>query len=692
MPRRSSIPRPAQFQNQEHATLFDRVAAEMLHGDRELFDSLNDAERKVVLDYMAEVLTDGRVNNALYNVLWEMDYLRKPVDVETFLQDDSLFGRSCADFDPPLIEDMKRVFAPGSTISQLVMTGALGYGKTSVAMAAIGYVIYRMSCLRNPARYYGLLDGSKIVFGIYSITKRQAADAGYWRLRSYIDRSPYFQHTFPRDRRIETKIVFKSHNMEVVQGSRELHVVGLDMFTCALDEANFMSKKVDKETGKQIGQAYDLFNATANRITSRFLQKGGVIPGIVILMSSRNTQSDFLEVHLGKLTEGKYRAGMRGQISRNAYLIDYNLWENKPDKYSKQKFQVEVGDRYARTRILKRGEKPRPGAKVVSVPIDFYDRFLEDPEQQLRDIAGVATLSHSPLIHDVSSLYDAVRKHLKHPFTREELTITTEDDVMVQDFFNLKVCCSVVAGRWVPKVNPHAPRYVHIDSSLSGDCTGIVMLHPSGIIRVREPRLDGTYTSVVKMMAIVDFMLRIRPPRASQIDLSKIRSFVMYLGDLFPIKCVSLDGFQSADSMQIMRKAGIDAVLLSVDRDDAAYMGLRSAFFERRLVYYRYEPVINELLELERDVRKGRVDHPERSALTGGAGSKDVADGLAGSYALCLRDEDSWRALPFLSSDSGCIIDPSVPIELAPPQLVTGNGEVKRPVNWAALEANLLKR
>ena len=126
------------------------------------------------------------------------------------------------------------------------MTGAIGTGKTTIAMLAMAYALHRLSCLRDPARYYGLLAESTIVFTIFSITKRQVADAGYSKLKGYIDSSPYFRFDFPRAPKIDSQLDFGRTTgtpVKVISGSQNLHALGLDVFSFAMDEVTSCAPK-----------------------------------------------------------------------------------------------------------------------------------------------------------------------------------------------------------------------------------------------------------------------------------------------------------------------------------------------------------------------------------------------------------------------------------------------------------------
>ncbi len=396
----------------------------------------------------------------------------------------------------------------------------------------------------------------------------------------------------------------------------------------SMDEVNFMRERRDKDRGIIAGQAYDLYNATHARIMSRFIRPGGTIPGVMLLMSSRKAQTSFLEERLKKAK------GMS-----NTYVSDYPLWVVKPkSKYTLPKFRVEKGDRIAQSRILEEGEKARPGADMVEgIPGEFKPAFIEDIDEALRDIAGVATFNVSPLIRDRESIFDAIRDALVHPFTKTEVVIDYKDDVLLDEYFVVSTACRIEESHWRPRLNPKSSRFMHGDLSLSGDCAGIAMGHVSGLVRREKTKPDGTRSVVEYPFIIIDFMLRINPPVASEIDLSKIRAFALYISKLYPLAMITFDGFQSADSKQLLQKAGFDARLQSIDRDDKPYLAVRSAHFERRIATYSYEPYIGEVLDLQRDVKKQKVEHPTR-ATRGGKGSKDVSDAVAGVVFACLND------------------------------------------------------
>lgn len=556
-------------------------------------------------------------------------------------------------------------------------TGGIGIGKTTVSCAALGYKIYYMSCMRDPSSYYGLLRDSMIVFGLYSITKRQVNDSGYFKLRGFIDSSPYFRNIFPRNQRLDTKIMFDKLNMQVLSGSTELHSIGLDLFAFMMDEVNFMRVKTQQETGVVTGQAYQLYNSTHSRLRSRFMRPGGNIPGLMLLLSSRNAQTSFLEEHLKKVGN-----------SSSTYVSDYPIWEVKPaHKYVLPRFKVEVGDRVSRSRILTDKDKPRLGARVIDVPGEFLEDFTIDVDQGLREVAGIATFNLSPLIRDRQSVFDAYRDTLSHPFTKDTVICGIGDmEERIDHYFKLPSVCCVSNSKWIPKLNPLASRFIHVDIGLTGDALGMAMSHVSGMIRHERSNPDGTSSVIESPFIVNDFMLQVLPPVGGEIDLGKIRSFIIYLSRVFPLALVTFDGFQSVDSVQILNKSGINAEKLSVDISEDKYLSLRAALFERRIAMYKYPIYEVEVLDLIRNVKDRKVDHPQKNS-AGGKGSKDVTDALCGSVWHCVTDSRAIaNAAPLVfdnlskpKSSEG--VDPRlVP---TPNRIIAGTE-----LNWDALRGN----
>jgi hypothetical protein len=101
------------------------------------------------------------------------------------------------------------------------------------------------------------------------------------------------------------------------------------------------------------------------------------------------------------------------------------------------------------------------------------------------------------------------------------------------------------------------------------------------------------------------------------------------------IRWVSFDSFQSRDSIQQLRRKGFQSDLRSVDRDTTPYDFTKSALYDGRVNLPKDDFLLSELLGLEVDHQRGKIDHRPNA-------SKDVADALAGVVHGLSTLQETW--------------------------------------------------
>ncbi len=168
----------------------------------ELYKHAQPSERhyiELALDEMsrAELLSLENLPAAV-KVLAIKDYARIPVPVRTFIYDDRYLGRVMkGNVFPRIIDDLETLFAGNYT--EVVLGGAIGWGKTTFAVVAIAYELYRLSCLKDPALAYGMKPGSNMTFINVSVNVTQATKVFFQDLYGLVKSCPYFQKVFPFD-------------------------------------------------------------------------------------------------------------------------------------------------------------------------------------------------------------------------------------------------------------------------------------------------------------------------------------------------------------------------------------------------------------------------------------------------------------------------------------------------------------
>lgn len=144
-----------------------------------------------------------------------------------------------------------------------------------------------------------------------------------------------------------------------------------------------------------------------------------------------------------------------------------------------------------------------------------------------------------------------------------------------------------------------------------------------------------------------------------EVDISSIRERIYTLKAMgYNISLVTLDQFQSKEMLQILKKKGIRAEYLSVDRTVDPYNMLKEAIYEQRLDIYYNDHLFRELVQLE-EVQKGshmKIDHPK-------SGSKDLTDALAGCI-YNIMDRTAYSSMGMMGAVDIQNNDPNITIHL----------------------------
>jgi hypothetical protein len=570
---------------------------------------LTEDEINTVEKILQELSESG--NSCLLSNLYEVDYEEIPVSIDTFLTDKKYLGNSFVDDEgksllyPYWNTILKDIFAPASPYYETILSGAIGVGKTTIAIIGMCYILYRLLCLKDPAKYFRLSGGSKVALAFINIDMNAAYGVGYDRLQKYVKASPWFlEHGSLIG--IKHPTYYPGKNIELVVGSKSQHFIGRDIESCIIDEVNFMPGSNPK---MELSKAMSLYTTIKRRMESRYM-KMGKLPGMLFLCSSKNSDMDFLEQYIKSQKDKPY-----------IKLVDEPVWVIKSGLglYSGKTFDVAVGNRYRLSKILDNNENSddytKNGQQVIHVPIEYKDAFGLDINTSLTDIAGIAITSNLKYIY-YDKLKLSYRTYLVNPFSMNTIELGFDDESEIADYFLPDKMSRFDVGK---------PHCIHWDTSKSGDATGLSMSTVVGNKEVKKLKGDSVY-SEEDIVYKVEFAIRIRPKPGNEIPFYKIRNFIYYLRDSlnYNIVRITCDSFQSVDTLQQFSLRGYDSRVLSVDRSRTPYETIKNAINEERILMPQVKELEDEFLCLEDDKVRGKIDHPA-------SGSKDVADAVTGS-------------------------------------------------------------
>ena len=492
-----------------------------------------------------------------------------------------------------------------SPFSEICLSGSIGSGKTSVGLIGCLYDLTRIMMLKEPQKKFGLLSTTTIAYAIINLTLTSAKNVLYNRLRDMIASSPILRskNLEALRQRGKSKTVFPK-GIDIILGSRMGHALGADIIGAILDEMNFQDKVKD--------QAYKNYTTIERRIESRFLQPGNVYPARVWMISSKNKSSDFLEQHIKKKIN-----------SSNVKIYDYPIWEIQKYKikYCGKTFKVFCGDATKDPRIVKNKNDiiGIDEARIIDVPIEYYNKFKDDIHNSLRDLAGKSTDSVFKYIPSVEVINKALQ--LNNPVFKEEIVLDLNSKgENIIDFIDTK---NLITPQY-----PYNHRHIHIDMALGKkDRLSIVSSFIANVsTNYKTDNRTGLEIPTREPFYITEFAIAIKARSGSEIPLYKIKEFLSLLKNSlgYPLVKVTQDGFQSAQLRQDLNMMGIESEYLSVDKTKEPYEILKQALISGKWLCVKSDILKKELTGLVDTGKK--IDHLSD-------GSKDISDGCAGSIA-----------------------------------------------------------
>lgn len=596
---------------------------------------LSTEERELVIKILSEYAESGK--SETYKNLWLADYNEIPVSIDEFICNDKYIGKYTdhgKSIYPYWRKTYRKIFDPSLAYEEIVFTGAIGVGKTKTADVCLAYLLYQLMCLKNPQKFFRMNEGEEISIFFLNITLPLAEGVGFNALHKILIDSPWFRERGTITGR--TNLRYNPPNRITIKfGSKSDHALGQQVFAALMDETDFTRGAIKGNNALDAkNEIMKTYNAVKERMNSRFI-KNGVQYARLFLVSSKKSDQDFIEAYIQKLrSEGQ---------DKHLLVIDEPQWVIKPENtYSKEKFPVAVGNKSLQSRILpddiseeELDAIKKQGYRILWVPVNFKQSFILDVNTALMNLAGISVIGATTFFN-YKMFSQCYVKEYTNPFTTEILTIGMDDDLQIYEFFKLEK---------VPLQVRSMPLFIHIDASLTGDKTGISCVAVSG---AKESQIyDGANETVSTEMTYKHvFTVAIKAPQGTEISFEKTRRFIYWLrANSFNIVAISLDGFQSADMKQTLITQGFrDTTIISLDRSPDGYLALRSAMNDKRVALIQIDLLETELIQLQRDVHTGKLDHPAD-------GSKDCADSLAGAlFNASLHKQDLIESLQILTT------------------------------------------
>ena len=234
----------------------------------EELEGLNPQERELALKLLSDI-SEGDISN-YHDLLYE-DYDEIPVTIEEFIHNRKYLGNGLINSEgkftifPYWEEKLKEIFPTNidTAYNTIILTGAIGLGKSTIAVICLLYLLYRLLCLKDPYLHYGLQPIDKISISLMNITLENAKGVSLDKMNQMILSSEWFMShgtmsgvsnlTYIPDKHIE--LITASSNNQVIgrclSGDTIISTVNGDFTLQDLINDTIKVKSID-DTGKLI--------------------------------------------------------------------------------------------------------------------------------------------------------------------------------------------------------------------------------------------------------------------------------------------------------------------------------------------------------------------------------------------------------------------------------------------------------
>ena len=533
--------------------------------------------------------------NDFLEVLKDNIFEENPVDVKTFVESSNYLGQPpLSEIQYNIVEAMSQIYYKkdlenlmgtndGSayydkyTKNEIILQLGKGSGKDFTSTVGCAYLVYKLLCLKDPAKYFSKPSGDAIDLINVAINAQQAKNVFFKGFKTKIESSPWFAGKFYA--KADSIEFNKSITVYSGHSERESHE-GLNLILAVLDEISGFASEVGtaNEQGKTAENIYKAFRGS---VDSRFPDLGKVA-----LLSFPRYVGDFISKRYEDVIAEK-----EVLEKKHTFIINPALPEDNPDNT----FEINWDEDHIKSYKF-------PGVLAIKRPTwevnptrkieDFKLSFFTDPGDALMRFACKPTYSSDAFFKQRDKLEKCMS--LRNPI---------DNNKRFDSSF---------------KPDPEKIYYIHADLAQKHDKCAVAIAHVDKWVNVQVLKDYEQISPVV----IVDAVAWWEPKVEGPVNLSDVKNWIINLRRQgFNIGMVTFDRWQSFDIQQELKSVGIRTDTVSVAKKH--YEDFAMLIYEERVAMPLIPLLLEEMGELK-IINDKKVDHPRKK-------SKDLADAVCGA-------------------------------------------------------------
>jgi hypothetical protein len=518
-----------------------------------------------------------------------------PVDAKTFVEGESYLNQPpLSDVQYDIVEAMSQIYREEDLVdllgpeegrryykkytkNEVILQLGKGSGKDFTSTVACAYIVYKLLCLKDPARYFGKPAGDAIDIINVAINAQQAKNVFFKGFKTKIEKSEWFAGKY--NAKAESIEFDKAITVYSGHSERESHE-GLNLILAVLDEISGFATEVGtgNDQGKTADNIYKAFRAS---VDSRFPDLGKVA-----LLSFPRFPGDFISQKYEDAIMEKETITYTHRFIMNPDFPD-DLEGNYLD-IGWDEDQI-IAYKYPGVFALKRPTwVVNPTRKID----DFKLAFFTDMGDAMQRFACVPTFASDAFFKQKDKLEKCMT--LRNPIDNNKRF----DESFVPD--------------------PDKVYYVHADLAQKHDKCAVAIAHVDKWVNLQVVK---DYEQVAPII-IVDAVVWWEPKVEGPVNLSEVKQWIQNLRRQgFNLGMVTFDRWQSFDIQQELQAVGIRTDTVSVGKKH--YEDLAMMVYEERVAMPHIPLLLDEMSELK-IINDKKVDHPRKK-------SKDLSDAVTGA-------------------------------------------------------------
>jgi hypothetical protein len=523
------------------------------------------------------------------------NFAERPVDVRTFVEgEDYLAQPPLSQVQYDIVEAMSQIYKLDDLIellgdtegrryyakytkNEVILQLGKGSGKDFTSTVACAYIVYKLLCLKDPARYFGKPSGDAIDIINVAINAQQAKNVFFKGFKTKIEKSPWFAGKFYS--KAESIEFDKSITVYSGHSERESHE-GLNLILAVLDEISGFATEVGtgNDQGKTADNIYKAFRAS---VDSRFPDLGKVA-----LLSFPRFPGDFISTRYEAVIAEKEVV-----TKTHRFVMNPDLPADAEGNYLDIEWDEDtiISYKYPGMFAVKRPTwVVNPTRKID----DFKLAFFTDMGDAMQRFACVPTFSSDRFFKQTEKVKAAMT--IRNPLD----AIRRFDESF--------------------KPDPNKKYFVHADLAQKHDKCAVAIAHVDKWVNIQVIK---DYQQIAPVV-VVDAVAWWEPRAEGPVNLSEVKQWIQNLRRLgFDIGMVSFDRWQSFDIQNELKAVGMRTETVSVAKKH--YEDMAMLIYEERLAMPMIDLLFEELSELK-IMNNNKVDHPRKK-------SKDLADAVCGA-------------------------------------------------------------